>query len=151
MEKIFETEQIINQPIEVVFDFFSKAENLQRITPPLLDFHILTELPIEMKKGTLIEYRLKVRGLPMRWKTLIDEWQPPYKFVDLQLKGPYKTWHHTHQFKSLGPNQTLMTDIVRYEVPFGYLGLVADALIVKKDIQKIFAFRKIEIERIFHS
>ena len=149
VSKLFLAEQVINKPIHQVFEFFSKAENLQRITPPLLDFKILTPLPIEMKEGTLIDYKLKVRGLPMTWRTRIELWQPPFKFIDLQLKGPYKLWHHTHEFVSLSENQTLMKDRVEYDVGFGILGEIANHLIVKGDIQKIFTFRKTEIERLF--
>lgn len=148
-EKIFKAQQTVPRSIEEVFDFFSKAENLQRITPPLLNFQILTPMPIEMKAGALIDYRLKVRGLPMIWRTRIESWQPPFSFVDTQLKGPYKLWHHTHEFKSLGPHETLMTDTVRYQVPLGLLGLLAEALIVRGDIKNIFAFRESEIARIF--
>jgi uncharacterized protein len=148
-EKTFKSEQVINRPLEEVFEFFSRAENLQRITPPLLDFKIITALPIEMKSGALIDYRLKVRGLPMTWRTLIEEWNPPHRFIDTQLKGPYRLWHHTHEFIALGPNRTLMKDTVRYEVPLGPLGLVINALVVERDVQAIFKFRKLEIEKIF--
>lgn len=148
-EKFFQAEQIIERPIAEVFDFFSKAENLQKITPPLLNFKILTPTPIAMGPGTLIEYQLKVRGLPMRWLTRIDSWQPPFSFSDVQLKGPYKLWHHTHEFEALSENRTFMRDKIRYEVPLGPLGLIANLLIVRKDIENIFLFRKSEIDRIF--
>ncbi len=147
-EKVFKVEQKIDLPIEKVFEFFSKAENLQRITPPLLDFKIITPLPIEMKTGTLIDYRLKVRGIPMKWRTLIQDWQPPHKFVDTQLKGPYSLWHHTHEFESLGPNETLIKDTVRYKLPLGPLGLLVHKLIVENDIRQIFAFRQSEVPKL---
>ena len=148
-EKIFYVEQIIHRPLNEVFELFSKAENLQRITPPQLHFHILTKLPIEMHAGARIDYKIKIHGLPMTWKTLIETWDPPNRFVDNQLSGPYKLWHHTHEFKSLGPSETLMTDTVRYEVPLGWLGLAVEVLLVRNEIEKIFAFRRAEVERIF--
>ncbi len=147
-EKEFKVEQQIDLPIAEVFDFFSRAENLQRITPPLLDFKIVTPLPIEMKTGTLIDYRLKVRGLPMRWRTLIADWQPPHRFVDTQLKGPYSLWHHTHEFEALSPNSTMIRDTVRYRLPFGPLGLLVHKLIVENDIRQIFDFRLKEVPRL---
>lgn len=148
-EKRFETTMVIPRPIDEVFAFFSLAENLQRITPAKVDFRILTPLPIAMGEGTLIDYTIKVRGFPMRWKTRIESWQPPHRFVDTQLRGPYKLWHHTHEFIALDGNRTQMKDIVRYQVPLGWLGLLMDKLIVNRDIRSIFAFRQTEIERIF--
>lgn len=147
-DKELKLEQRIDLPIEEVFDFFSRAENLQRITPPLLDFKIVTPLPIEMKTGTLIDYRLKVRGLPMRWRTLIADWQPPHRFVDTQLKGPYSLWHHTHEFEGLSPTSTMIRDTVRYRLPFGPLGLLVHKLIVENDIRQIFDFRLKEVPRL---
>lgn len=148
-EQIFTTEQVINHPIQDVFHFFSRAENLQRITPPLLDFKIVSPLPIDMKQGALIDYRLKLRGLPIGWRTLIESWEPPFRFIDTQIKGPYKLWHHTHLFKALNEKQTHMTDIVKYEVPLKWLGLIANRLLVRKDIEEIFKYRRQEIENIF--
>jgi len=147
-EKEMKVEQQIDLPIHDVFDFFSRAENLQRITPPLLDFKIVSPLPIEMKAGTLIDYRLKVRGFPMRWRTLIEKWEPPYCFVDTQLKGPYSLWHHTHEFEALGPNSTMIRDTVRYRLPLGPLGLLAHKLVVQNDIRKIFDFRLSEVPKL---
>jgi ligand-binding SRPBCC domain-containing protein len=149
MEHLFLAEQVIDRPMDEVFQFFSDAQNLQRITPPLLEFNILTPLPIKMQKGTLIDYRMKVRGIPMRWKTLIEEWTPPHRFTDTQLKGPYSFWHHTHEFSALSENRTLMKDRVRYRVGWGVIGRVINHLVVKRDIEKIFAFRKSEIEKLF--
>lgn len=147
-EKELKVEQQIDLPIHEVFDFFSRAENLQRITPPLLDFKITSPLPIEMKAGALIDYRLKVRGLPMKWRTLIEVWDPPHRFVDTQLKGPYSLWHHTHEFVALGDKSTLIRDTVRYRLPFGPLGLLVHKLIVKNDIRKIFDFRLLEVPKL---
>ncbi len=151
MEKVFKSELIIQRPINVVFDFFSKAENLQRITPPSLNFNIVTSQPIEMKKGTLIDYKLKIRGIPSKWKTLISDWDPPISFTDTQLKGPYKKWVHTHEFAKLSENSTRMIDTVVYEVPFGVLGSVVDYLIVRHEIANIFKYRNKTILKFFES
>ena len=130
-------------PREQVFRFFSEADNLGRITPPELGFRILTPLPIEMREGALIEYRLRLRGIPIRWRTRIEVWEPGVRFVDRQLSGPYKLWHHTHEFVADGPDHTLMRDIVRFEVPFAPLAM----WLVSRDLKKIFDFRARAIER----
>lgn len=148
-EKVFESEQEVAAPVSEVFDFFSRAENLQRITPPSLHFKILTPLPIEMKSGALIDYKLRIRGLPMRWRTEICEWNPPFSFVDVQLKGPYALWHHTHTFSALAGERTLMRDRVRYQVPFGPLGLLVAPLLVTPEIERIFAHRTRVIGELF--
>jgi ligand-binding SRPBCC domain-containing protein len=145
----FSTEQKILRPREEIFDFFSKAENLQKITPPLLDFHIVTSLPIELKEGALIEYDLKIHGWPVRWVTRIEQWAPPFHFVDTQIKGPYKLWHHTHEFIEVSKNETLMRDVVKYALPLNILGEIAHALFVKKDVHYIFQYRRDAIETIF--
>ena len=110
------TEVVINASIETVFAFFSKAENLEQLTPQWLRFKILTPLPVIINKDSLITYRIKLFYIPMRWKTKITDWEPPHRFTDVQLKGPYKTWIHEHRFIAQG-NKTKMTDIVHYEVP----------------------------------
>jgi ligand-binding SRPBCC domain-containing protein len=128
----------IQHPIDTVFAFFSSAENLGRITPPLLKFTILTPTPIEMKQGALIDYKLRIRGIPIRWRTLISTWEPPFHFVDEQLKGPYRMWHHTHSFESVeGDTATIMHDNVKYSILGGRLA----HFMIKKDIDAIFAFR----------
>src|SRR3954471_20401191 len=93
-------EQFVPLPVNEVFRFFSDAANLQEITPPYLDFQILTPQPIHLHRSSLLDYRLKWHGIPIRWRTKILEWNPPYSFVDLQLKGPYKLWCHTHTFQA---------------------------------------------------
>ena len=93
-----EREQFLPHPVETVFGFFAEAANLERITPPLLGFRVLTCGPIEMRAGTLIEYRLRLHGIPVGWLTRIEEWEPGVRFVDMQLAGPYRLWHHTHAF-----------------------------------------------------
>ena len=138
-------EQIISKNILDVFDFFSRAENLATITPPKMKFKILTPTPIEMKEGALIDYTVRVLGIPIRWRTLITKYQPPNIFIDQQLKGPYSLWHHTHTFEQISQNETLIKDIVVYTIPFGFIGRIVHFLYIKKDLDKIFNFRKDKI------
>ena len=138
-----ETTQRLPRPPEEVFPFFADARNLEAITPPLLRFRVLTPGPIEMQVGTHIQYRLRVRGVPVAWHTLIQAWEPPHRFVDAQVRGPYALWHHTHEFAPTEDGTgTLMTDRVRYAVGFGPLGDVAVRLLVRRDVEAIFAFRR---------
>lgn len=131
---------------EEVFPFFADATNLEAITPPLLAFQVTTPRPIAMHAGTLIEYRLKIHHVPIRWRTLIEQWQPSEMFVDKQIKGPYKLWHHTHSFEPLPGGRTLMTDVVRYSVGYGPLGDLARSLFVGRDVASIFDYRAEVIE-----
>jgi ligand-binding SRPBCC domain-containing protein len=124
-----------------VFPFFADAANLEAITPPWLRFRIFTRGPIEMREAALIEYRLRLRGIPIRWRTRIDDWQPGVRFVDRQVSGPYALWHHTHEFAPDGPRHTLMRDTVRYALPLGPLGDLAHRLVVERDLARIFDFR----------
>ncbi|MCU0423272.1 MAG: SRPBCC family protein [Bacteroidia bacterium] len=140
---------IIKKPLLEVFDFFSKAENLNVLTPPELHFTILTPLPIQMKNGALIDYSIKLNGIPFKWKTEIEIWNPPHQFVDQQLKGPYVRWHHTHNFKSLDDHTTEMTDIVEYLSPGWILEPVITALIVRKRVEAIFDYREKKLHEIF--
>ncbi|MFY9648200.1 MAG: SRPBCC family protein [Terriglobales bacterium] len=145
---VFRAEQFVPRPLNEVFDFFSKAENLQQLTPPWLHFRILSVDPAPVRKGTLIRYSLRWRIFPIRWKTEILEWEPPQRFVDLQLKGPYKLWHHEHRFIAEGGG-TRITDEVQYELPFGILGSIAHTLKVKRDVETIFAYRTEVVNRLF--
>ena len=140
-ERTLVREQFFPNPIDVVFEPFSRAENLQAITPPWLHFRIASELPLEMREGALIEYRLSFHGVPVRWRTEIVAWDPPHRFVDLALKSPFALWHHTHTFEEV-VGGTLARDIVRYRVGFGPLGELAHALIVGHDLKRIFDFRR---------
>jgi ligand-binding SRPBCC domain-containing protein len=126
---------------EEVFAFFGDARNLEAITPPLLQFRVVTPEPITMGAGTLLRYRLKVRGVPVSWLTLIQEWDPPHRFVDEQLEGPYALWHHTHTFSSDGDGGTVMRDVVRYALPLGGLGELAHRVLVRSDLERIFDYR----------
>jgi hypothetical protein len=145
---IFRAEQFVPRPLAEVFSFFSKAENLEQLTPPWLHFQILSVDPTPVQKGTLIRYALRWRIFPIRWTTEITEWEPPHRFVDLQLKGPYKLWHHEHRFIAEG-NGTRITDEVQYLLPFGVLGTIAHALKVKNDVKTIFAYRTEAVNRLF--
>ncbi len=139
-EYILEREQIIKRPHQEVFDFFADALNLERITPPELNFHIITPQPIDIKKGCLIDYSLKLRGIPITWKTEITQWNPPCSFVDTALKSPYKQWIHLHTFETGENGETIMKDIVRYRLPFEPLGDLAH-FYVKKELKYIFDYR----------
>jgi len=141
-ERILRREQILDVPLERAFDFFSRAENLEAITPPLLRFRIAAPPPTEIRKGALIRYRLRLHGLPVSWLTRIEEWDPPRGFVDRQVRGPYALWHHTHSFEELGPERTRMVDLVRYGHRFGPLGTLAEHLLVHRDLRRIFDFRR---------
>jgi ligand-binding SRPBCC domain-containing protein len=135
-------EQRLEGAPEDVFPFFADARNLEAITPPLLRFRLLTPDPIAMGVGTFLQYALRIHGLPVRWDTLIQEWDPPHRFVDVQVRGPYRLWHHTHDLVPLDDGRaTLMRDTVRYAVGFGVLGEVARRALVQRDVEAIFAFR----------
>ena len=134
--------QEVAAPIETVFDFFCRPENLQHLTPAALDFRFLTPLPIAMREGALIDYALRVHGLPVHWRTLITLWDPPHQFVDQQIKGPYLFWHHTHRFTPLASGGTRLEDEVRYAMPFGPIGELVLTLLVQRDLDNIFAFRQ---------
>jgi ligand-binding SRPBCC domain-containing protein len=142
-------EQLLDSRPEDVFAFFGDALNLEAITPPWLGFRVVTPQPIEMAPGTLIEYRLRLHALPIRWRTTIAAWDPPRRFVDVQLRGPYRLWHHTHDFEPAPGGRTLMRDTVRYALPFGPLGAVAHRLLVRRDLARIFDFRQAEVARCF--
>lgn len=136
---ILETETFIPLPIERVFPFFAAAENLERITPRELGFQILTPTPVQIRQGALIDYRLRLFRLPFRWRTRISVWDPPFRFVDEQIRGPYHTWLHLHEFRS-EEGGTVMRDRVRYRLPLGPLGALALPL-VRAQVTRIFRFR----------
>ena len=134
-------EQVLPATPEQVFPFFGDARNLEAITPPLLRFRVLTPEPLEMRVGTHLQYRLRLHGVPVSWHTSIQAWDPPHRFVDVQTRGPYALWHHTHTFEPHGDGETLMRDVVRYAIGFGPLGEVAHRLLVRRDLRTIFDFR----------
>lgn len=144
-EFTFHAQIWLPRPRAEVFQFFSDAHNLQTITPPWLNFEVLTPAPIVMRPGALIDYRIRVRGIPLRWRTEIAEWTPPHRFVDVQLRGPYRLWHHTHTFEERD-GATLCADDVRYCPPGGAL---MNWLLVRRDVEKIFAFRQERMKELF--
>lgn len=140
--------QKVHWPIERVFGFFADAGNLDRLTPPWLNFQIRTPAPVAMHAGARIEYTIRWRGLPIRWLTEIQEWTPEKQFVDRQVRGPYQLWHHTHRFEAV-PGGTEIADVVRYALPLGLVGQVAHGLLVKRDVEGIFDFRAQRIAGLF--
>lgn len=144
----FQTSTLIKRPVQEVFDFFSKAENLNEITPPMLKFKILSPLPIQMKKGTLIDYSIVLHGVPFKWKTEITEWNPGVSFVDEQLKGPYSIWRHRHVFIAEG-EYTRMMDTVHYESPGWIFEPLIDKFFVRKRVEEIFTFREKKLSLLF--
>ena len=143
-------EQLVRQPLHDVFEFFARPENLAVITPPWLGFRILTPSPILMKKGTVIDYSMRVMGVRVRWQSLISAYDPLHSFTDEQLKGPYSFWHHTHDFSETDGG-TLITDEIQYAMPFGLIGQIGQKLIVQRRLEEIFRHRARVIERIFDS
>jgi ligand-binding SRPBCC domain-containing protein len=135
-----ERTQVIPRPIDETFVFFADAGNLEVITPDWLRFQILTSGPIRMHCGTLLEYRLRWRRVPIRWLTEIRVWEPPRRFVDVQLRGPYRLWEHEHTFEAVSEG-TLMRDVVRYALPFGFLGRLVHGWLVRRDLGSIFDYR----------
>jgi hypothetical protein len=145
---VLERTQIIPRTLDEVFPFFTDAYNLEAITPPFLRIRILTPRPVSMTPGSLIDYRLRLFGIPFRWRTRIERFEPGVIFVDAQLRGPYRLWHHTHEFARI-PEGTRMRDVVRYALPFGPLGMMAHAIVVRRTLDDIFTFRRQRIEEIF--
>ena len=133
-------EQWIPRDLSTVFDFFAAAENLERLTPDWLHFRIRTPLPLEMREGTRIDYTIRLAGVPMRWRTRIETWQPGRSFSDVQERGPYALWEHTHEFRAHGDG-VLMVDRVRYALPLGPLGRAVHALAVRATLSAIFDYR----------
>ncbi len=135
----------LSRPLDEVFAFFADASNLEELTPPWLAFDIVTERPIEMAVGTLIDYRLRVRGLPLRWRSEITVWDPPHRFVDEQRKGPYRLWHHEHRFEADGPDTTRVLDHVDYAV---WLDPIVHPFI-RRDVETIFDYRQERLRELF--
>ena len=141
-----ERETFIPSSIDTIFNFFSQAENLNRITPPWLHFKILTKTPVQMTKGKLIDYSLRLHGIPIRWRSQIIGWDPPHSFVDTQIKGPYTTWIHHHLFHAENKG-TVMQDIVEYAVA----GSILEPIIhffVRRDLERIFDYREKSLAKI---
>jgi ligand-binding SRPBCC domain-containing protein len=128
-----------------LFPFFAAAENLERITPPWLNFRILSPSPVLMQKGRLIDYSLRLHGLPLRWRSEISTWEPPHRFVDTQVRGPYRQWVHTHTFTEVAGG-TLCEDDVNYAVPGGRW---VDTIFVRPQLTRIFAYRQKVLQQVF--
>lgn len=138
---------VLGQSRERVFEFFSDAFRLQQITPEWLNFRVLTPAPIHIRTGCLIDYSIRLHGIPIRWRTEISSWDPPFSFTDRQLKGPYRLWEHLHTFEAV-PEGTLAVDEVRYRV-FG--GRLINRFFVQKDLERIFNFREKTMLELFPS
>src|SRR5690606_28458036 len=132
--------QLVRRPLEEVFAFFADAANLEPLTPPFLRFRILTPVPIEMRPGARIVYRLALLGVPVRWRTRITVWEPGARFVDEQESGPYAVWRHTHEFERRGTS-TMVRDSVDYALPLGPLGDLVRRAFVARTLERIFDFR----------
>jgi ligand-binding SRPBCC domain-containing protein len=145
---VLRREIVLPRPLSEVFAFFSDAANLERITPAFMRFQILTKLPIEMKTGAIIDYRIALGGLPMTWRTRIESFEPGVQFIDVQERGPYKLWRHTHRFVAEG-NATRMIDEVEYEVGFGIFGELARRLFVTRTVEQIFDHRTAVMQQLF--
>lgn len=140
-DRVFTAEQHVALPREEVFAFFSEPANLEAITPPWMGFRIVGQSTPEIEEGTELTYRLRIRGLPVTWRSRIDEWRPNQRFVDVQLQGPYAVWHHTHTFRD-DAGGTLIGDRVRYRLPLGRLGHWIAGRLVASDVRKIFEYRE---------
>lgn len=147
-EHLLERSQRVEVPIEQAFGLYADARNLEPMTPPWLHFQVTTPGEITMAAGTLLGYKLRLHGIPIRWQTLIESWEPPHGFVDTQLEGPYALWRHTHEFEPDGDDATVIHDRVRYAIPFGPFGELADRLFVRRDLKRIFDYRAEAVERL---
>lgn len=137
---VLERQQWIEAPLDAVFDFFSRAENLGRITPTWLGIRIHSAIPIDMREGARIDYTIRLAGVPVRWRTRIETWEPPSGFVDVSERAPFSLWEHTHRFVPM-EGGVLMTDQVRYALPLGFLGRLAHAIAVRASLVAIFDYR----------
>lgn len=139
---LLERSQRVEVPVERAFAFYGDALNLEPLTPPWLHFEVTTPGPLKFQPGTLLDYRLKLHGVPIRWQTRIEAWEPPARFVDTQARGPYSLWEHTHLFEPDGDSATVIHDRVRYSIPLGPLGTLAHRLFVRRDLERIFDYRR---------
>jgi ligand-binding SRPBCC domain-containing protein len=139
---LLERSQRVEVPIDQAFDFYSDTANLEPLTPPLLHFEVIAPRPATMQAGTRLDYKFKLHRVPVRWQTLIEIWEPPVRFVDIQARGPYSLWEHTHVFEATGEGATIIHDHVRYAIPLGPLGAIAHRLFVRRDLERIFNYRR---------
>jgi len=144
---LLERSQQVDLPIADAFAIYGDDRNLEALTPPWLHFEV-TSPPQEMRVGALLEYRLRLHGVPLRWRTRIDAWEPPLHFTDHQEKGPYALWEHSHFFEPDGEGATVIRDRVRYSIPLGPLGALAHRLFVRRDLERIFDYRRDALVRL---
>lgn len=135
------------QPREIVFEFFADPRNLEKLTPAWLRFQVLDPDAVNMAAGASIDYRLRLRGIPLRWRSQIALWDPPRRFIDVQVRGPYREWAHEHRFESQSGG-TLVADRVDYAVAGGRL---INRLLVRRDLERIFDYRTAALGRVFGS
>lgn len=145
---VLERSQRVEMPVERAFDFYADTHNLEPMTPPWLHFRLTTPGPVKMQPGALLDYRLRLHGVPVRWTTRIETWEPAVGFLDTQVKGPYSLWEHTHRFERDGDGATVIYDRVRYALPLGPLGALAHRLFVRRDLERIFDYRRKAFERL---
>lgn len=148
-EELLVVTQDLPAPRSEVFPFFADPANLERLTPPWLNFHVLTPPPLPRGAGAIFDYKLRVKGLPLFWRTLIETYDEGHSFTDRQIVGPYALWHHTHRFEDLPNGGTRIIDQVRYRVGWDLLGRLATWLMVRRDIDRIFAYRKAVLAELF--
>ena len=139
---LLERSQRVEVPLDRAFAFYASAANLEPLTPPWLHVHLLTAQPLTLEAGALLDYRLRLHGVPIRWQTRIETWEPPHGFLDTQARGPYALWEHTHEFEPAGEAATIIHDRVRYAIPLGPLGALAHRLFVRRDLERIFDYRR---------
>jgi ligand-binding SRPBCC domain-containing protein len=147
MHRLEREQRVKPSPCEV-FELYADAFRLEDITPAWLRFRVVTPGTIRMAPGALIDYRLRLHGVPIRWRSRIERWEPGRRFVDTQVSGPFRHWHHTHEFRPDGRGGTVMRDVVRYALPLGPVGELAHALVVRRDLERIFDFRRDAVERL---
>ncbi len=140
---ILRRETVVARGLEETFAFFSDARNLETLTPPWVGFKILTPQPIDMRPGALIDYRIRIHGVPLTWRTEIVVWEPPHCFVDVQVRGPYRWWHHTHRFEACAGG-TRVIDEVEYRAPLSW---ISHPLLVSRDVARIFDYREGALRR----
>jgi ligand-binding SRPBCC domain-containing protein len=145
---VLESQHAVKAPLAEVFLFFEAPENLAKLTPPSMGFRILRIENLPMRAGTQIEYEIRPFGVPQRWETEIVEYEPGRRFVDLQTRGPYRYWRHEHSFDEID-GVTVMNDRVEYQLPLGPIGRLANALVVRRELQRIFDYREQAIDEIF--
>jgi len=139
---LLERSQRVEVPVERAFSFYADGANLEPLTPPWLHFRLLNRQPLTLEAGALLDYRLRLHGVPIRWQTRIEIWEPPHRFFDTQARGPYALWEHSHEFESAGEDAAVIHDRVRYAVPLGPIGALAHRLFVRRDLERIFDYRR---------